>query len=86
MKLLDSVGAGTLFGLAVTPNGEGLYFVDDGSKQPATAPLTPTVLGRAGGTTASPPQSLVLVRARNLLPARVRFDVAQTNRGSKPRR
>ena len=31
MKLLDSVGAGTLFGLAVTPNGEGLYFVDDGS-------------------------------------------------------
>jgi hypothetical protein len=24
-------GAGTLFGLAVTPSGRGLYFVDDGS-------------------------------------------------------
>jgi sugar lactone lactonase YvrE len=31
VKLLDSVGAGTLFGLAVTPDREGLYFVDDGS-------------------------------------------------------
>jgi len=31
VKLLDSVGAGTLFGLAVTLDGEGLYFVDDGS-------------------------------------------------------
>jgi len=31
VKLLDSVGAGTLFGLAVTPGGSGLYFVDDGS-------------------------------------------------------
>jgi hypothetical protein len=31
VKLLDSVGSGTLFGLAVTPHGDGLYFVDDGS-------------------------------------------------------
>jgi hypothetical protein len=31
VKLLDSAGAGTLFGLAVTPDREGLYFVDDGS-------------------------------------------------------
>jgi DNA-binding beta-propeller fold protein YncE len=31
VKLLDSTGAGTLFGLAVRPDGEGLYFVDDGS-------------------------------------------------------
>ena len=31
MRLLDSVGAGTLFGLAVAPGGKGLYFVDDGS-------------------------------------------------------
>jgi DNA-binding beta-propeller fold protein YncE len=31
VKLLDSTGAGTLFGLAVTPDRDGLYFVDDGS-------------------------------------------------------
>jgi hypothetical protein len=31
VKLLDSAGAGTLFGLALRPDGEGLYFVDDGS-------------------------------------------------------
>jgi hypothetical protein len=31
VKLLDSVGAGTLFGLCVTPDHEGIYFVDDGS-------------------------------------------------------
>jgi hypothetical protein len=31
VKLLDSAGAGTLFGLAVAPGGHGLYFVDDGS-------------------------------------------------------
>jgi hypothetical protein len=24
------MGAGTLFGLAITPNQEGVYFVDDG--------------------------------------------------------
>ena len=30
-RLLDSTGAGTLFGLAVAPGGHGLYFVDDGS-------------------------------------------------------
>ena len=32
---LDSTGnppgAGTLFGIAITPSGRGLYFVDDGS-------------------------------------------------------
>jgi hypothetical protein len=31
VRLLDSTGAGTLFGLAVAPGGRGLYFVDDGS-------------------------------------------------------
>jgi hypothetical protein len=31
VKLLDSVGAGTLFGLAIAPGGNGFYFVDDGS-------------------------------------------------------
>lgn len=31
VRLLDSAGAGTLFGLAVTPDHEGFYFVDDGS-------------------------------------------------------
>lgn len=31
VRLLDSTGAGTLFGLAVAPGGHGLYFVDDGS-------------------------------------------------------
>jgi hypothetical protein len=31
VKLLDAAGAGTLFGLAVAPGGDGLYFVDDGS-------------------------------------------------------
>jgi hypothetical protein len=30
-KQLDATGAGTLFGLAVTPNGSGVYFVDDGT-------------------------------------------------------
>jgi hypothetical protein len=30
-RLLDSSGGGTLFGLAVAPDGNGLYFVDDGS-------------------------------------------------------
>jgi len=34
-KVLDNTGsppgAGTLFGLAITPNGSGIYFVDDGS-------------------------------------------------------
>ena len=30
-RLLDSTGAGTLFGLAVAPGGHGIYFVDDGS-------------------------------------------------------
>jgi hypothetical protein len=32
VKSIDTTGAGagTLFGLAVTPNGKGLYFVDDG--------------------------------------------------------
>jgi hypothetical protein len=30
-RLLDSSGGGTLFGLAVRPDGHGLYFVDDGS-------------------------------------------------------
>jgi DNA-binding beta-propeller fold protein YncE len=30
VKLLDSSGAGTLFGLAVAPGGHGFYFVDDG--------------------------------------------------------
>jgi hypothetical protein len=30
-RLLDSAGAGTLFGLALAPGGHGLYFVDDGS-------------------------------------------------------
>jgi DNA-binding beta-propeller fold protein YncE len=31
-KDIDTSGAGggTLFGLAITPNGKGLYFVDDG--------------------------------------------------------
>ena len=33
VKLLDPVGAGTLFGLAVKPGGNGLYFVDDGSNK-----------------------------------------------------
>jgi hypothetical protein len=31
VRLLDSAGGGTLFGLAVAPGGHGLYFVDDGS-------------------------------------------------------
>jgi hypothetical protein len=31
VRLLDAVGGGTLFGLAVAPGGRGLYFVDDGS-------------------------------------------------------
>ncbi len=30
-RLLDSSGGGTLFGLAVAPQGMGVYFVDDGS-------------------------------------------------------
>jgi hypothetical protein len=31
VKLLDATGAGTLFGLAMAPDREGFYFVDDGS-------------------------------------------------------
>jgi hypothetical protein len=30
VELLDTTGAGTLFGLAVTPGQQGVYFVDDG--------------------------------------------------------
>jgi glucose/arabinose dehydrogenase len=30
-RTLDGIGAGTLFGLAVAPGGEGVYFVDDGT-------------------------------------------------------
>jgi hypothetical protein len=32
VKTIDTSGqgAGTLFGLAITPNGSGVYFVDDG--------------------------------------------------------
>jgi hypothetical protein len=32
VKRIDTSGqgAGTLFGLAITPNGSGVYFVDDG--------------------------------------------------------
>jgi len=32
VKMIDTTGAGagTLFGLALTPNGKGLYFVNDG--------------------------------------------------------
>ena len=30
-KQLDATGGGTLFGLAVVPNGSGVYFVDDGT-------------------------------------------------------
>ena len=28
-KTLEPVGAGTLFGVAVVPDGSGVYFVDD---------------------------------------------------------
>jgi hypothetical protein len=31
MRGQGPAGNGTLFGLAVTPSGSGLYFVDDGS-------------------------------------------------------
>jgi hypothetical protein len=30
VRLLESAGGGTLFGLALSPHGHGLYFVDDG--------------------------------------------------------
>jgi hypothetical protein len=32
-KTVEPSGAGTLFGLAVVPNGKGVYFVDDGTNQ-----------------------------------------------------
>jgi hypothetical protein len=31
LHIAGRVGAGTLFGLAVAPNGSGVYFVDDGN-------------------------------------------------------
>jgi hypothetical protein len=31
VRTIDTTGAGTLFGLALAPGGDGLYFVDDGS-------------------------------------------------------
>jgi hypothetical protein len=31
IRTIDTIGAGTLFGLAVAPGGQGLYFVDDGT-------------------------------------------------------
>ncbi len=29
VKMVESAGAGSLFGLAIAPKGDGVYFVDD---------------------------------------------------------
>ena len=53
-----AAGAGSLFGIALTPNGRGLYFVDDGTKHPQPDTAGPSNWNRRARRHAQPPDSL----------------------------
>ena len=53
-----AAGAGSLFGIALTPNGRGLYFVDDGTKHPQPDTAGPSNWNRRARRRAQPPDSL----------------------------
>ena len=67
-------GAGSLFGLAISPAGNGIYFVDDGENtlnllhegQPATSVTSSTAASPATATPPTPARKAVSISARTL--------------------